>query len=207
MTTAPPLTADDLDRLRHHRPDVRMIDVRTPAEFAARHIPGSYSVPLAQLDEHRPELTAPGVGPVVLLCESGRRAGIAERRLADAGLPSVHVLAGGVAGWEARGLELNRAPAGTAPWPLERQVRLVAGGLVALSVAASVAWPPARFVGGAIGLGLAVAAATDTCAMGSILARLPYNTRVRTACDLPSVVTTLTGPAGAAPRAAQEARA
>jgi rhodanese-related sulfurtransferase len=189
-----PFTAEDLDRLRGEHPDVRVVDVRTPVEFSSRHIPGSYNVPLAQLDEHRAELTSADIGPVVLVCESGRRAGVAEERLADAGLGSVHVLAGGVAGWEARGLELARAPGDDVPWALERQVRLVAGGIVATAVAATVVWPPARFFAGAVGLGLVLAAVTDTCAMGLALARLPYNTRSRTACDLPNVVATITAP-------------
>jgi hypothetical protein len=84
-----------------------------------------------------------------------------------------------------------RARAGEAPWALERQVRLVAGGIVASAVAASVVWPPARFVAGAVGAGLVIAALTDTCAMGAALARLPYNTRSRAACGVP-------GPVGAA---------
>ena len=63
----------DLHRLRSEHPDVRVIDVRTPGEFAGRHIPGSYNVPLPDLAEHRAELTSPDAGPVVLVCESGGR--------------------------------------------------------------------------------------------------------------------------------------
>jgi rhodanese-related sulfurtransferase len=175
--------ADDLDRLRRDHPHVRVIDVRSPSEFSVRHIPGSRNVPLADIAEHLAELTAPDVGPVVLVCETGGRARTAQRRLAAAGLPSVHVLTGGAAGWEASGRALVRAAAGRAPWALERQVRLVAGGIVAAAVAASVVWPPARFLAGAVGAGLVIAALTDTCAMGAALARLPYNTRPRRTSD------------------------
>ncbi|HET6952083.1 MAG TPA: hypothetical protein VFI47_17005 [Acidimicrobiales bacterium] len=52
-----------------------------------------------------------------LVRESGRRAGLAEDRLAAAGLRSVHVFAGGVAGWEARGLMLARLPHNARPRP------------------------------------------------------------------------------------------
>lgn len=193
MRTADTFTADDLDRLRRDRPNVRVVDVRSPAEFVVRHIPGSYNVPLPLLAEHRDELVSSEAGPVVLVCESGGRAGVAGRRLAGAGLASVHVLTGGVAGWEARGLELVREPAATAPWAIERQVRLVAGALVTAAVGASFRWSPARFVAGAIGAGLVVAALTDTCAMGTALARLPYNSRSRVTCDLSGVVDSLTG--------------
>lgn len=191
-TTVTTLRPADLDRLRSEHPDLRIVDVRTPGEFAGRHIPGSYNVPLPQLAEHRQELTTSSTtSPVVLVCESGRRAGQAERQLADAGLDQVHVLDGGVAAWESTGLDLVR-PDGPAPWGLERQVRLVAGSIVATSIAASVVWPPARYVAGFVGAGLTFAALTDTCAMGMALSKLPYNTRQRGSCDLPVVVSQIT---------------
>jgi rhodanese-related sulfurtransferase len=180
-----------LEALRREHPVARVIDVRTPGEFASGHLPGSYNVPLPDLKEHRDELTG-AVGPVVLVCRSGRRAETAEAQLFDAGLRDVHVLAGGVLAWEAEGRPLVRLDRGTG-WTIERQVRLVAGGLVATAVAASVWWLPARFLAGALGAGLVVAAVTDTCAMGNVLARLPHNRRRSGAsCDLPTVVSTLT---------------
>ena len=80
MTTTTPLTFGpaDLAALQTAHPEVRVIDVRTPAEYAAAHVPGSVNVPLPDLDEHRAELTAPGAGPTVLVCRSGRRAAAAE---------------------------------------------------------------------------------------------------------------------------------
>jgi rhodanese-related sulfurtransferase len=191
MPTTAPLLPTDLHRLRHDHPDTRVIDVRTPAEFAERHIPGSYNVPLPDLAEHRAELRAAGSSPVVLVCQSGRRASQAEAKLAAAELGGVHVLHGGLLAWEAAGQPIARLEAGQAPWTLERQVRLAAGGLVAAAVAISVVWPRARFVAGAVGTGLVAAALTDTCMMGNLLARLPYNRRT-VACDMPTVVAQLT---------------
>jgi rhodanese-related sulfurtransferase len=189
-----PVHPDELARWRTEHPELRIVDVRTPGEFAARHIPGSYNVPLPDLAEHRAEL-AHGAGvsaPVVLVCESGRRATTAETQLTTAGLPGVHVLDGGVAAWERRGLPIARTASQGGPWTLERQVRLVAGSIVATSVAASLAWRPSAFLAGAVGLGLVVAAVSDTCAMGSLLARLPFNRRRPVGCDLPQVVGQLT---------------
>jgi hypothetical protein len=51
-----------------------------------------------------------------------------------------------------------------------------------------------RFIAGALGAGLVAAALTDTCAMGNLLARLPFNRRRGDACDLPSLVDTITSP-------------
>ena len=161
----------------------RLLDVRTPAEFGTAHIPGSYNVPLDLLKEHREELRRHLEDEVVLVCRSGNRAGQAESLLAEAGLPNLHVLDGGVVAWEKAGAPLRR---GTEKWALERQVRLVAGGIVATGVVTSIVFPPAKWVAGAIGAGLVGAALTDSCLMGQMLSKLPYNRDA--SCDLQSVL-------------------
>lgn len=42
--------------LRAEDAPIKLLDVRTPAEFESQHIPGSYNVPLDLLPEHRAEL-------------------------------------------------------------------------------------------------------------------------------------------------------
>lgn len=163
-----------------------LLDVRTPAEFAAAHIPGSYNVPLDTLREHRDELRR-HLDEVVLVCRTGGRAATAERALAEAGMTNVHVLGGGIIGWERAGAPLNR---GRATWDLERQVRLAAGGLVTAGVLGSLAVPGLQWLSGAIGAGLVVAALTNTCAMGMLLSRLPFNRAP--ACDAEDLVRRLT---------------
>lgn len=176
-------------RERLTAPDApRVIDVRTPGEFSAVHIPGSYNVPLDLLREHRDELRRCLDSDVVLVCRSGQRAGQAERALTEAGIDGVHVLADGMTGWQRTGGPVNRGPA---RWDLERQVRLVAGALVLLGVLGGVLVPGMEWFAAAIGAGLVVAALTGTCAMGALLARLPWN-RDRT-CDIDQVVAQLTG--------------
>lgn len=169
-------------------PRVRVLDVRTPAEFETAHIRGSYNVPLDLLKEHRDELAGALDDQVVLVCRSGQRAEQAERALAQAGLGNLRVLAGGISAWEQHGADLVR---GHRRWELERQVRLVAGSIVLTSVAVSVVVPPARWVAAAIGAGLTFAAATDSCLMGTLLSRLPYNRRG--AADPQAVVDELLG--------------
>ena len=45
------------------------------------------------------------------------------------------------------------------------------------AIAASTVAPKAKWLSGAVGGGLAVAALTDTCAMGMALAKMPWNKR------------------------------
>lgn len=167
-------------------PAPRILDVRTPGEFETVHITGAYNVPLDLLREHRDEIRAHLGDEVVLVCQSGQRAAQAEDTLRQAGLGNVHVLDGGMNAWEASGFAVNR---GTQRWPLERQVRFVAGLIVAVSILIAVWVPGFQWVAFAMGAGLAVAAATNTCLMGMMLAKLPYNRGPR--CDAQSVVTQL----------------
>jgi rhodanese-related sulfurtransferase len=176
--------------------DCKLLDVRSPAEFESVHIPGAYNVPLDTLGEHATEIRHHVDEPVVLICRSGMRASQAEQRLAAAGMGNVRVLEGGMMAWERAGGRVNR---GRARWDIERQVRLVAGTIVLAAIVASVWLPAARFVAGAVGLGLSVAALTNTCAMGAVLGKLPYN-RSNT-CDVNAVVDQLTGRLAATGRA------
>ena len=157
---------------READPQIRLIDVRTPGEFASSHIPGSYNVPLDLLREHREELTAQHGDPVVLVCASGARAEQARALLESAGLERLSVLRGGITSWEQDGGDLNR---GRGTWAMERQVRLVAGVLVLTGVVASTAFAPLKWMAGFVGVGLAFAAVTNTCAMSRVLGLLPHN--------------------------------
>lgn len=168
--------------------DVRVLDVRSPAEFEGVHIPGAYNVPLDTLGEHAEDIQRHVDEPVVLVCRSGMRASQAEQRLAAAGMGNVKVLDGGMMAWERIDGNVRR---GQARWDIERQVRLVAGSIVLISIIVSIWVPAARFVAGFIGAGLTFAALSNTCAMGMLLSKLPYN-RSNT-CDVNAVVDQLTG--------------
>lgn len=163
---------------------IRLLDVRTPAEFENGHISGAYNVPVDHLHEHAAEIRA-ARGTVVLICQSGQRAQRAERLLQSAGMANVQVLDGGISEWRARGFPVARIRARVS---LERQVRMTAGAIAALgSFAALTLSPLFALVPAAVGSGLLIAGATDTCTMGLLLARLPYN-RATAACDTESIV-------------------
>lgn len=163
---------------------VRLLDVRTPSEFENAHIGGAYNVPLDLLGEHAKDVRA-ATGPVVLICQSGQRASRAEQLLRSAGQANVHVLEGGMKEWLARGLQVNRV---RARMSLERQVRIAAGAMTALgAIAALTVSPLFALIPAFVGSGLVFAGVTDTCAMGLLLARLPYN-RGAVTCDTETIV-------------------
>ncbi|ASU77451.1 sulfurtransferase [Actinopolyspora erythraea] len=155
-------------------PRTRLIDVRSPGEFDAAHIPGSHNVPLDLLRERRDELERAHDDPVMLVCASGARAERARTLLESAGVHGCDVLPGGITAWEREGGEVSR---GRGVWPMERQVRLVAGSLVLTGVLGSLAYRPLRWLAGFVGAGLTFAAISDTCAMARLLSLLPHNRR------------------------------
>jgi len=161
----------------------RILDVRTPGEFETSHIPGAYNVPLDLLREHRTELLAHIDDDVVLVYRSGARATQAEQTLTQAGLPNLRVLDGGILAWQAANAPVNH---GKPRWDLERQVRLVAGSIVVAAVLTSIAVPGTQWIAAVMGAGLTVAALTNTCAMGMLLSKLPYNRGAT--CDLDTIV-------------------
>ncbi|MFI2695653.1 rhodanese-like domain-containing protein [Kitasatospora sp. NPDC018619] len=170
MTT--PLT---VEQLQPRLGQLTLIDVRSPGEYAAGHIPGALNVPLDQLGLALPALReAAGQGEIAVVCAAGPRADQACRQLADAGIPTL-TLTGGTNAWAGAGRPLDRPAGARRVWALDRQVRLTAGALVLAGILLDLALPGARWLAAAVGGGLAFSALTNTCAMGSALARLPYN--------------------------------
>lgn len=192
MTAPATIDSQNLsDRLGSVAPP-RVLDVRTPGEFDTAHIAGAYNVPLDLLREYRDEIIKHLDDEVVLVCRSGQRAAQAEETLRNAGLCNVRILDGGIVAWESAGFAVNR---GSQRWDLERQVRLAAGSTVLSSILTSAAVPKLKWLAAGVGGGLTFAALSNTCAMGMMLSKLPYNRGAT--CDAQTVVSQLLGsPAG-----------
>ncbi len=160
--------------------DALLLDVRTPVEYEEAHIAGSVLQPLTDLDTDKVRDLADGHSSCVVICRSGNRAKQAAEKLLAAGIAPVQVLDGVVMAWESAGLPLNR---GKAAVSLERQVRIAAGALVFAGALLGYFVNPAWIaLSGFVGAGLVFAGITDTCGMGMILARMPWNTRRSTSC-------------------------
>lgn len=152
-----------------------VVDVRTPAEFGTAHIEGAINIPLDQVDTHLERIVSSADSTMVLVCQSGGRSEQAARKLAQAGHDDVVVLSGGMGDWQSAGLPVKNAEPGAEKWALERQVRLVAGSITLTSVLASAAIPKAKWGAAFVGGGLTFAALSNTCMMGNLLSKLPYN--------------------------------
>ena len=93
--------------------------------------------------------------------------------LHEAGFDTVAVLEGGITAYqEAGGTVVRRG----SRWAMDRQVRMTAGSLVLLgTLAGQLIHPRLGLVAGAIGAGLTYSALSDSCAMASVLSKMPWN--------------------------------
>jgi rhodanese-related sulfurtransferase len=162
------VTPIELQRMIDRGEPVQLIDVRTPAEFRELHALGARCVPLDRLDP-----AAFGPGTLYFICRSGGRGEKACQRLLAAGRADVANVEGGTLAWEAAGLPVHRDRRAVS---LERQVRIAAGLLVLLGVGLRLFVHPYLLgLAAFVGAGLVFAGVTDTCGMGMLLARLPWN--------------------------------
>lgn len=158
---------------------VQIIDVRTPMEFHQVHAEGAINLPLDQLDPAK--VKPPADGNLYVICQSGSRGSKActALRLSNVSYRVINV-DGGTTAWEAAGLPVVR---GQKRMSLERQVRIAAGALVVVGVSLGFFVHPAALgLAAFVGAGLVFAGVTDTCGMGMMLAKMPWNRVSSTAC-------------------------
>lgn len=89
-----------------NRENALVVDLRPSAEFEKGHIPGSKNVQMSQFDPENKQLAAAKALPIVLVCKTGQSASDAAKRLKKAGFEQVHVLDGGIGGWQQADLPL-----------------------------------------------------------------------------------------------------
>jgi phage shock protein E len=68
---------------------VKVVDVRTPAEFSTGHVPGAINIPHDQMAARHAEVGPPST-PVLLYCKSGRRTEVALRALREKGFTTLY---------------------------------------------------------------------------------------------------------------------
>lgn len=152
---------------------INLIDVRTPAEYQEIHVQVAKNIPLDKLNPSALGVDSGSNEPVYVICRSGARGSQACQSLLGAGLSNVVNVEGGTMAWAKAGLPVNR---GKKTVSLDRQVRMVAGGLVlifsVLALVHDVRW---AILSGLMGAGLFQAGLFDSCMMGMMLAKMPWN--------------------------------
>ena len=152
--------------------DLHLIDVREYAEYAGGRVEGAHLLPLGELDDRHKEIDH--TKPVYVMCRTGNRSGQAQDKLRELGYTNVINVKGGFEAWKNENLpfEKDEKP----PWDLERQVRMAAGLFVLLGFVLSILVHPYLIgISAFIGAGLVFSSATNTCTMGLILSKMPWN--------------------------------
>jgi rhodanese-related sulfurtransferase len=148
-----------------------LLDVRSEAEHALCRAAGARCIPLEQLERRAAEL--PQDREILVVCQSGGRSKVAVEKLQALGFSRTADIEGGTGAWRAAGLPTVVV---RDVWPLERQVRFVAGLLVSVFALLGFLVHPG-FFGGALAIGgaLSLTALLGICPMLAALKLLPWN--------------------------------
>ena len=172
MSITPSVTVDHVA----NQVGADLIDVRTPLEYREVHAVNAKNIPLDSLDPRSimNDRNGDSNEPLYVICKSGGRSSKAQQRFINAGFSNVINVEGGTDAWMAGGFEVVR---GKKAISLERQVRIAAGMIVLTGAAVTILTQNVNFalIPGFVGAGLIFAGLTDTCAMGMLIAKMPWN--------------------------------
>lgn len=115
-TAAPAAEAIDLSTLAdsidattvydlRDNPDVFLLDVREPDEYAAGHIPGITLIPMGEVADRLSEL--PRDKEIIVTCRTGNRSGQVADFLRQQGFTNVHNMSGGIVAWDEAGYPIE----------------------------------------------------------------------------------------------------
>ncbi|HET8807100.1 MAG TPA: rhodanese-like domain-containing protein [Methylophaga sp.] len=164
---------------KQHAPeDLCLVDVRTTAEVRSEALPGIITMPLDELDADKLQAVidrrSQGDQPIYLICQSGKRAQLAADKLAGKLRQPLIIIEGGMNAIKQTGISYLQTHLPIIS--LERQVRIVAGALVFLGVILGLSLHNGFFgLSAVVGAGLMFSGITDSCSMGILLAKAPWN--------------------------------
>ena len=85
------------------QPGVVVLDVRTPAEFAAGHLPGAVNIDVESAGFDAQVAALDKNATYAVYCRSGNRSAVALGKMSDAGIAKAVHLGGGINAWAAAG--------------------------------------------------------------------------------------------------------
>jgi rhodanese-related sulfurtransferase len=100
------VTVQELAGRVAHEPDLVVLDVREPAEWADGHMPGARHIPMRQVSERLAEI--PRDRRVALTCAGGTRSSLVASLLLSRGFTDLVNVWGGMNGWAQAGLPVAR---------------------------------------------------------------------------------------------------
>lgn len=159
-------------------PEIKLIDVRTSGEYGSEHIQGSKNLPLGS-KELSSFIESNKNSKVYIICQSGKRASMACENLSKLS-ENLVLVEGGVNAWKEKQFEISK---GKGVISIERQVRIICGFLILSGIILSQSINPSFiFLSAFVGIGLAFSGITDTCAMGILLTKMPWNNNLKADC-------------------------
>jgi len=97
------LTAQQATQLINHR-NATVIDLRTADEYSQGHLPQARHLAFDMLPAKVAQIAKNKAQPVLLICQTGRRAHKAQTILQQADYSEVFVLQGGLTAWQQAGM-------------------------------------------------------------------------------------------------------
>lgn len=165
----------ELKDLLDRQPDLPLVDVRMPAEYREVHVAGAKNIPFDRLSAEKlsDTLGPNGNSPVYFICKVGRMSQKACQKAESFGVEEVVNVEGGTSVCVAAGLPVEH---GKKAVSLERQTRIIAGGLAAVGAVLAIAVNPYwALLPALMGAGLVQSGVTDTCGMAALLIKMPWN--------------------------------
>jgi phage shock protein E len=102
------VTVAEAKQIIARMPDLTVLDVRTPEEFMAGHLPGAVLLPVSDVDQDAVTLVKDHNAPVLVYCKAGKRSAIAVASLKAQGYTRLWDMTGGIVAWEAAGELVER---------------------------------------------------------------------------------------------------
>lgn len=95
------ISPQDASAMIRQRPEVYLLDVRTPQEYRQAHLADAHLIPIDQIERRLAEI--PKNRPILVYCAVGSRSAQVFSFLARRGYPEVYNLDGGIVAWMQRG--------------------------------------------------------------------------------------------------------
>ncbi|MCF7908280.1 MAG: MBL fold metallo-hydrolase [Candidatus Omnitrophica bacterium] len=174
-TTLEMVSAGEAKEYASKDSNLKFLDVRSALEFNESHIKDSINIPIDMLNSKIKDLSQTDRSYIVF-CRTGNRSPMAADMLLQSGIVSVKVMKGGLIAWQKQKFPVLK---GESSVSLERQVRVVAGILMLLGIVLAY-FLHSGFIWISIWVACALifAGVTNSCLMGMLLMKLPYNKKI-----------------------------